>query len=80
LELQEKVETLESILNTTTTTVAAKPAKSIVEIRRSYSGNLKFDQHECREIIVYSDGTAVVTSSWWANTTKDWKGDKQYYC
>jgi hypothetical protein len=78
LELQEQVETLESILNTTT--VAPKPAKSIVEIRRGFSGNLKFDQHECREITVYSDGTALVNSTWWANTTKDWRGEKQYYC
>ena len=80
LELQEKVETLESMLNTTTTTVAAKPAKSIVEIRRWRTGNLKFDQHECRETVVYSDGTEVITSTWWANTTKDWAGAKQYNC
>jgi hypothetical protein len=72
LELQEKVETLESILNTTTTTATTKPAKTIVETRRWYSGITKFDQHECRESVVYSDGTEVVTSTWWAQSSKSY--------
>ena len=67
LELQEKVETLESILNTTTTTIAAKPVKTIVRTYR-FSSNTRFDQHECREIAEYSDGTQVEISRWWAQS------------
>lgn len=72
LELQEKVETLESILDTTTTTTEAKPVKTIVETRRWYSGVTKFDQHECRETVVYSDRTEVETSRWWAQSSKSY--------
>jgi hypothetical protein len=72
LELQEEVETLESILDTTTTTSTAKPAKTIVETRRWYSGTTNFDQHECRETVVYSDGTEVETSRWWAQSSKNY--------
>jgi hypothetical protein len=78
LELQEKVETLESILNTTTTTATTKPAKTIVETRRWASGVTNGDQHECRETVEYSDGTQVETSRWWAKSAAS--GYPRYPC
>ena len=76
--MQEEVENLESILNTTTTTTATKPAKTIVETRRWASGTTNGDQHECRETVVYSDGTEVETSRWWAQSAAS--GYPKYPC
>ncbi len=84
-ELQEKVESLEERLNATSTTVippstTQKPAPKIVDVRRFFSGYTKFDQHECREIFIYSDGTEFESPRRWVTTTKNSAGFKQYDC
>jgi hypothetical protein len=82
LELQEKVKTLESTLATTTTstTTTTKPSVYITDVMRFFSGYTKFDQHECREIFKYSDGTEFESPRRWVPTTKDWRGVKEYNC
>jgi hypothetical protein len=87
-ELQEKVDSLEEKLNTTTTAPppvsTQKPAPKLVEVKRWFSGNTRGidpnEEHECREVFVYSDGTEVESPRRWVPTTKDWRGVDQRTC
>lgn len=63
-----------------TPTIARPSAPKIVDIRRFFSGSTKFEEHQCREIFEYSDGTQFESPSWWVITPVDWRGVKQYDC
>ena len=76
--LQQEVEELKNQVNattipTTTTTTTTKAPPYIVEIRVFASGNVAFDQHECREIVEYSDG------SWTENRARWWVKSNDSY-
>lgn len=87
-ELQQKVDSLEQKLSSTTTTPVSvstqKPAPKLVEVKRWFSGNTKGiepnEYHECREVFIYSDGTEVESPRRWVPTTKDWRGVDQRIC
>ena len=87
-ELQLKVDSLEEKLNTTTTTPppvgTQKPAPKIVEVKRWFGGVTKgiepYEEHQCREVFIYSDGTEVESPRRWVPTTKDWRGIDQHPC
>jgi hypothetical protein len=87
-ELQQKVNSLEEKLNATTTAPpplsTQKPAPKLVEVRRWFSGNTKgiepYEEHECREVFKYSDGTEFESPRRWVPTTKDWRGVDQRKC
>ena len=87
-ELQLKVDSLEEKLNTTTTTPppvsTQKPAPKIVEVKRWFGGNTRgiepYEEHQCREVFIYSDGTEVESPRRWVPTTKDWRGIDQHPC
>lgn len=95
-ELRAKIEALEAKLAATkpttpcamcgkkpsapTTTGAPKPAVKLVSVRRFFSGDTKFDEHECREIFEHSDGTTFESPRWWAITAIDRYGFKDIRC
>ena len=71
-DLQQQLEELKTQVNattipTTTTTTTTKAPPYIVRTYR-FSSNNAFDQHECREMAEYSDGTTVEVSRWWAKS------------
>ena len=63
-----------------TPTIARPSAPKIVNVRRFFSGYTKFEDHECREIFEYSDGTEFESPRRWVRTTEDWAGNKRYDC
>ena len=80
--LQKQVEDLQTKVNattipttTTTTTTTPKAAVKIVEISRFFSGYTKgqgsSSQHQCREIIKYSDGTEFESPRRWVQTEQN---------
>jgi hypothetical protein len=87
-ELQQKVDSLEEKLNTITAAPqpasTQKPAPKIVEVKRWFGGNTRgiepYEEHQCREVFIYSDGTEVESPRRWVPTTKDYRGIDQFNC
>lgn len=63
-----------------TPTIARPSAPKIVNVRRFFSGNTRFEDHECREIFEYSDGTEFESPRRWVRTTVNSAGFKRYDC
>ena len=88
--LQKQLEELKTQVNattipttTTTTTTTPKAAVKIVEISRFFSGYTKGQgsktQHECREIIKYSDGTEFESPRRWVQSEQNAAGTYNVY-